>query len=120
MSTKKEDLPPDQYAARVLAVEMEARQRKLDRAMNSGNDDATIEAATEQAILFKENMPFIVYCLKKYGGLNPPVPMIPRNDPALPRLSEELFGGGEPQSRVMGASGNAVAAATMNGHPTKQ
>lgn len=119
MSTKKEDLPPDQYAARLLAVEMEGRQRKLDRAMNSGDDDATILAATEQAILFKENMPFIVYCLKKYGGLNPAVPTIPRNDTTLPQLSDELLGG-EPQSRIMGASGVAMSRATMNGHATKQ
>lgn len=107
MTTKKEDLSPDAYAARVLALEMEGRQRKLDRVMNSGDEEATIEAATEQAILFKENMPFIVYALKKFGGLNPAPPVI-RSD--LPTLAEELIG--EAPNRVMGSSGNAVVAAT--------
>ena len=105
---KKEDLPPDQYAARVLAVEMDARQRKLDAAMNKGDQEATIQAATEQAILFKENQPFIIYALKKCGGLNPAPPIIPREE--LPTLADELIG--EAPSRVMGASGLAVVAAT--------
>ena len=106
---KKEDLPPDQYAARVLAVEMDARQRKLDTAMNKGDQEATIQAATEQAILFKENQPFIIYALKKFGGLNPAPPIIPREE--LPTLADELIG--EVPSRVMGASGLAVVAATQ-------
>lgn len=105
---KKEDLPPDQYAARVLAVEMDARQRKLDAAMNKGDQEATIQAATEQAILFKENQPFIIYALKKFGGLNPPMP-VPKSQ--LPTLADELIG--EAPSRVMGASGLAVVAATQ-------
>lgn len=104
---KKEDLPPDQYAARVLAVEMDARQRKLDAAMNKGDQEATIQAATEQAILFKENQPFIVYALKKFGGLNPPMP-VPKSQ--LPTLADELIG--EPIDRKTMTSGAAMAAAT--------
>ena len=104
---KKEDLPPDQYAARVLAAEMAANQRAIDEAMKKGDNDLIVEAATKQAIDFKENLPFIIYALKKFGGLNPPMP-VPKSQ--IPTLADELIG--EAPSRVMGASGVAVAAAT--------
>lgn len=105
---KKEDLPPDQYAARVLAAEMAANQRAIDEAMKKGDNDLIAEAATKQAIDFKENLPFIIYALKKFGGLNPPMP-VPKSQ--LPTLADELIG--EAPSRVMGASGLAVVAATQ-------
>lgn len=105
---KKEDLPPDQYAARVLAAEMAANQRAIDEAMKKGDNDLIVEAATKQAIDFKENLPFIIYALKKFGGLNPPMP-VPKSQ--LPTLADALIG--EAPSRVMGASGIAVVAATQ-------
>lgn len=104
---KKEDLPPDQYAARVLAAEMAANQRAIDEAMKKGDNDLIVEAATKQAIDFKENLPFIIYALKKFGGLNPPMPM-PKSE--LPTLGQELIG--EPIDRKTMTSGAAMAAAT--------
>ena len=99
---------PIQYAARVLAAEMVANQKALDEAMRKGDNDATVEAATKQAIDFKENFPFIIYVLKKFSGLNPPMPL-PKSE--LPTLGQELIGD-TPPNRVMGSSGAAVAAAT--------
>lgn len=97
---------PEQEAARVLAAEMAATQRDMDAAMRRGDDDATIELATKQAIDFKENFAFILYALKKFGGLNPPMPL-PKNQ--LPTVAQELMDG-PAQSRVMGTSGNAIVA----------
>lgn len=98
-----------QYAARVLAADLQAHEKDINAATKANDNDALVQAATEQAIAMKENMPFIIYVLKKFSGLNPPVPV--RSD-AMPTLSQELLG--EPDSRVMGSSGVAMAA-SLNG-----
>lgn len=107
---------PEQNAARVLAAEFAATQREMEAAMRRHDNDATIEYATKQAIDFKENLPFILYVLKKFGGLNPPPPL-PKNE--LPSIAQELIGDSQPQSRVMGSSGVAVVAAQTADEKTR-
>jgi hypothetical protein len=72
-------------AAKRLGIELEARYRKMLEAEGEGR---IIETTVHVAQLMNDNVDFIIWCLKKHGGLNPLPPELTRN--TLPTMPEAL------------------------------
>lgn len=82
-------------AAARLGIEFQKRYERL--AFAQGADEVTV-AAVDLGQLFNDNAEFVIWTLKKFGGLNPPNPdeikkirpVTPAND--LPTLPPALTG----------------------------
>lgn len=80
-------------ASKRLGIELEQRYRRL--VLASGDADEVTIAAVELGQLFNDNIEFVIWALKTYGGLNPPAPEQLKKDmsaprPALPQLPSTL------------------------------
>lgn len=89
-------------ASKRLGLELEKRYRRL---VLAGNDAEEItEASVELGGCFNDNIEFIIWVLKVFGGLNPPRPelttrtpkpaisIVPPDQVTLPELPKELTG----------------------------
>jgi hypothetical protein len=75
-------------ASRVLGIEMEKRFRALAEAV--GEQEIGL-AAIHLGALFNDNIEFVIWALKKQGGLEPKSPeLINRDVPAMPKMLERL------------------------------
>jgi hypothetical protein len=72
-------------AAKRLGIELEARYRKM---LEAEGEEHTVATSVEVAKLMIDNVYFIIWCLKKHGGLNPLPPELTRN--TLPKMPEIL------------------------------
>lgn len=68
-------------ACRVLGIELQNRYRALVEAQG---DDEIAAKAVELGKLFNDNIEFVIWALKKQGGLEPPNPEPIRTRPRLP------------------------------------
>lgn len=69
-------------AAKRLGIELEARFRKM---LEAEGEDQIIGTTVHVAQLMNDNVDFIIWCLKKHGGLNPLPPELTRNTvPPMP------------------------------------
>ena len=76
-------------AAVRLGLELEKRYEAL--AFAKGEDEIAV-AAVHLGELFNDNIEFIIWGLKKAGGLNPPNPEPVTKPVALPKLPESMTG----------------------------
>lgn len=60
-------------AAKVLAVALQSRYRKLLESSDQG-EDAVVVATADLAQCMYENVEFVIWALKSIGGMNPPPP----------------------------------------------
>lgn len=69
-------------AAKRLGIELEARYRRM---LQAEGEEQTVATAVDVAHLMNDNADFIIYVLKKHGGLNPLPPELTRNTlPTMP------------------------------------
>lgn len=73
-------------ASRVLAIALQADYRKMLSAV--GNEEITA-AAVNLGQTFNDNIEFIIWALKTYGGMHAPPPEPVRK---MPRLSNDILG----------------------------
>jgi len=70
-------------AAKRLGIELEARYRRM---LEAEGEEQIVATAVEVASLMNDNADFIIWCLKKHGGLNPLPPELTKNTAPLPTL----------------------------------
>jgi hypothetical protein len=71
-------------AAKRLGIELEVRYRKM---LMAEGEEQIVATSVECAQLMIENADFMIYCLKKQGGLNPLPPELTRGSvPAMPAI----------------------------------
>jgi hypothetical protein len=69
-------------AAKRLGIELESRYRKM---LDAEGEDQIVGTTVEVAKLMNDNIEFVIYCLKKQGGLNPLPPELTCNTlPTMP------------------------------------
>lgn len=80
-------------AAKRLGIAIHQRYEKLVNAAGDGDDAITV-ATVDLATVMYENVEFVIWALKKMGGLNPPAPEeIKRVDvkrPETPKPANDL------------------------------
>lgn len=76
-------------AAVRLGIELEKRYEAL--VLAKGEEEVTV-AAVDLGELFNDNIEFVIWALKKVGGLNPPNPEPVTKPVTLPKLSESVTG----------------------------
>lgn len=71
-ASRKLDKPRSRRdAAKVLAVALQSRYRKL---LEASGEDETVVATADLAQCMYENIEFVIWALKSQGGMNPPPP----------------------------------------------
>lgn len=69
-------------ASKRLGIELEVRYRKM---LEAEGEEQIIATSVEVAKLMIDNADFMIWCLKKQGGLNPLPPELTRNTlPTMP------------------------------------
>lgn len=88
-------------AAKVLAVALQTRLRRLYDAQASNVENEIVVATADMAQVMYENIEFVIWALKSQGGMNPPPPeelrpvskshVPPANDPQFQKPPEPVL-----------------------------